>query len=558
MIISAITIENFKSIKEPVRIELKPITLLFGPNSVGKSTIIQALHYAREIILGAGPDAIYPETGGETVRLGGFANLVHNRDITKAIRFKVEFDLDDDQVDSVPFYGVQFTVEEQLKGFDEDFEYYDIITEYYRKQIENNNHPWIELIIRQDSLNEPPYTSEAIGFGDDELMRTKNSILKIQYGEPYRYYQVSLNLESPLFCLDGEENIAIALFGKPETDVNDNIDTQGNIFITKSIPYRKTYNTFLDIEWNCRIPEEQGNSFKGLEGTLTKNDALLFKKFKHIMDAAWGAHIYSLGTELRNFRYIGPLRERPDQNFLPQLPSSPSRWASGLAAWDYMSQSDDNIEIINKWLSPDYLDSGYQVVKNSYVKINIISQMYVDLTGPIDTPEHATAVSQLKQESATTRLFLKDSNNNTELLPTDVGVGISQVLPIIPLALSGVHGNRGIIAIEQPELHIHPAMQTTLGDLFIEGLAEDNNFTLLKRFLLETHSEHILLRLLRRIRENNDQTCEEDFGPDKIAIYFLEPGKNGVQATRIRVNDEGEFIDKWPRGFFNERFEELF
>ena len=49
MSISAITIENFKGIREPVRIELKPITLLFGPNSSGKSTIVQALHYAREI-----------------------------------------------------------------------------------------------------------------------------------------------------------------------------------------------------------------------------------------------------------------------------------------------------------------------------------------------------------------------------------------------------------------------------------------------------------------------------------------------------------------------------
>ena len=47
--ITAITIENFKGIKEPVRVELKPITLLFGPNSAGKSTIIHALHYAHEL-----------------------------------------------------------------------------------------------------------------------------------------------------------------------------------------------------------------------------------------------------------------------------------------------------------------------------------------------------------------------------------------------------------------------------------------------------------------------------------------------------------------------------
>lgn len=50
MIITALTIENFKGIREPVRIEFKPITLLFGANSAGKSTIIQAIHYLREIL----------------------------------------------------------------------------------------------------------------------------------------------------------------------------------------------------------------------------------------------------------------------------------------------------------------------------------------------------------------------------------------------------------------------------------------------------------------------------------------------------------------------------
>ena len=74
--ITKITLENFKSIKDRVEIDIKPITLLFGPNSAGKSTVVQALHYLKEVLrynLDPGKTSI----GGEAIDLGGFANLVH-------------------------------------------------------------------------------------------------------------------------------------------------------------------------------------------------------------------------------------------------------------------------------------------------------------------------------------------------------------------------------------------------------------------------------------------------------------------------------------------------
>jgi predicted ATPase len=71
MPISAITIENFKGIKSPVKIELRPITLLFGPNSAGKSTIVQALHYAREIFARGNLNPDKTIAGGKSVNLGG-------------------------------------------------------------------------------------------------------------------------------------------------------------------------------------------------------------------------------------------------------------------------------------------------------------------------------------------------------------------------------------------------------------------------------------------------------------------------------------------------------
>ena len=93
MSITAITIENFKAIKEPVRIELKPITLLFGPNSAGKSTIVQALHYAREILERQNVDPGKTMTGGKAIDLGGFKSLVYGQDLTRSITLRFDLDL---------------------------------------------------------------------------------------------------------------------------------------------------------------------------------------------------------------------------------------------------------------------------------------------------------------------------------------------------------------------------------------------------------------------------------------------------------------------------------
>jgi hypothetical protein len=90
MIIKALTIENFKGIREPMRVEFKPITLLFGPNSAGKSTIVQALHYVREVLERDNVDADRTAGADESFDLGGFSNLLHKHDINLPMKFKFE------------------------------------------------------------------------------------------------------------------------------------------------------------------------------------------------------------------------------------------------------------------------------------------------------------------------------------------------------------------------------------------------------------------------------------------------------------------------------------
>lgn len=115
---------------------------------------------------------------------------------------------------------------------------------------------------------------------------------------------------------------------------------------------------------------------------------------------------------------------------------------------------------------------------------------------------------------------------------------------------------RGMFLIEQPELHNHPSVEVGLGDLFVETIHQKHC-----RFILETHGEHLMLRMLRRIREMSEGELPEGVTgllPEELAVYVIERTPAGVSAKRLRISETGDFIDKWPNGFFRERSKELF
>ena len=169
----------------------------------------------------------------------------------------------------------------------------------------------------------------------------------------------------------------------------------------------------------------------------------------------------------------------------------------------------------------------------------------------------ALLVDHLEKDESLDRLdelVLIDQRTKTVVSHRDVGIGISQVLPVLVHA----YADKGrLVAIEQPEIHLHPALQAELGDVFIQSALGDQQNT----FLLETHSEHLILRILRRVRETTEGRLPPSLPPirpEDLSVLYVQPGDNGAEIIEMPVTPGGDFARPWPGGFFAERADELF
>ena len=125
---------------------------------------------------------------------------------------------------------------------------------------------------------------------------------------------------------------------------------------------------------------------------------------------------------------------------------------------------------------------------------------------------------------------------------TDVGFGVSQVLPVLTLCYYAPEGS--ILILEQPEAHLHPKAQSELADVLIDVVKNRNI-----QIILESHSEHLLLRLMRRIAEYGIE--DEGISKDLTAFHFCEIDNGNSRAEQLKVDEYGN-ISNWPPDFFGD------
>ena len=138
--------------------------------------------------------------------------------------------------------------------------------------------------------------------------------------------------------------------------------------------------------------------------------------------------------------------------------------------------------------------------------------------------------------------------NAASVLLTDVGFGVSQVLPVIVESFYVPSG--AIVIFEQPEIHLHPAVQAELADLFVDAIhARENGLPRGIQFIIESHSEHFLRRLQRRI-------AEKEITKDEAALYFVHTDRAAAKIEELDVDAFGN-IQNWPAGFFGDEMADL-
>ena len=605
-LITAIEIENFKGIGAPVRIDLRPITLLFGRNSAGKSTILHALCYAHEILSHRNVDARKTELGGDQIDLGGFRQFVHGHDLDRAVRLRFELNLESWRVPAPLLRRMTRSeyVEPELAGeFEEWIEVND--------PAKLTQTGWVEVAIMRNRFGEKPilYSYEvgvnAVPVG--RIQRDDSSSMILAF-----------NWTHPLF--DALHAKATAPTHAAVAHVSETRDSKADEWRLHHAKLLGGLNSPLP-DWDDLLYPEGDDLEYNDDIDVGGSGSTSLPRFQALVTGVLGGVGRALRDDLARLQYLGPVRELRPRTDAERDSHDQGSWSDGSAAWHLLLHRDpyadlldgDLLKDVNDWLASDErLDTGYKLRRRSSVELPAdeppVSQIRdheelfaryrngegaVDLDGFVrdvsaiivkstgENPDDAAArtrrrhaklvatidnlekghppstvkalVRAISNADVRTTLQLVTAQSGLPVRTSDVGVGISQILPVVVAALDP---NRpGITAIEQPELHVHPKMQVELGDLFAQGVDQGGIF------LIETHSEHLILRLLRRIEETHGGELPKGkpaLKPAQLSVVFVEQSNGEAKATRLRIDETGEFVDRWPRGFFEERDDELF
>jgi hypothetical protein len=549
MRISKLSLTNFKSFKETQTIEFAPVTLLFGPNSVGKSSVILALFYLQQIIARgqANPTRI---EALKSKQLGGFLSLVHGKSLSNDIVIKVELDksgligksylseaseltqaiIDDDLISLDDQAFLMPSIAENCEKL--ELEFTISWSEKLNSAKVKNYRVWCDgefLGELSSDLNQVGTSISRLNF-KHQLLRPENqsewlkSVSDTDYpvskqalesdSEPSRYV-IEYNGCNSLFQFYMEEKSHSVIRPKSYDELDEAQQKEYDPLDDFSI---------MPISVNClKVGLPELNQLMDIAGiykpdTALNADYLNYAQMQSVFSEIFVAPLDNLLGILKQSANIGPLRTVPDPNFITKSETEQKDWYDGRAAWDLLAADRSELSAnVSNWLGR--LGTGCRVYHN----------------------DDFVSASPATQEP-----FLFDENSNLTVWPSELGVGMSQVIPFV-VAANTV--KKGLIAIEQPELHIHPRIQTELGDLLTQVGSKAN-------FLIETHSEHLILRLRKRVRQTTDNELPEGFKPvknDDISIVYFEPSTEGVIAKRIKLDEDGEFTTKWPQGFFSER-----
>jgi predicted ATPase len=227
----------------------------------------------------------------------------------------------------------------------------------------------------------------------------------------------------------------------------------------------------------------------------------------------------------KRIHYLGPLRDDPRAIYaLPPVPEDTDVGTRGeFTAAVLQHHHSDIVD------SPIPGDGEYRTEKLPLREAVANWLVYMGLVDDVEAFDRGKIGTELVLRVADVRLPLD---------LTSVGVGVSQVLPSIVMGLLAPLGST--LLLEQPELHLHPKVQSILGD-FLLGMVHSG-----RQCIVESHSEYMVNRLRRRIVEAPGDTIQK-----LIQLYFVERTNGASEFRSVEPNEYGAITD-WPRGFFDQ------
>lgn len=559
-IVKSIEVKNYKAFKEGT-LHLDPFSLLIGTNSSGKSSLLKLILMLAQSNDHSVKNFITPY--GTMIDLGENKNIFFNQDVSKTLTLK--FNLDDISLqDSNNFLRRAFSISyiRLIRALDNAlfdtsslndinlirkyrnefselshnarrlFERYEVLD---LEQIKNHNDKIrkykleakknLEIIALEDLSEQEIFESEISdergSYKKDTIDITSNEAVSNIFNSVKTLYEIEKikHIKSIEFKIKLLKESLVVTFINIITDSGyisiskwnektkrSSVKIESNI-LNADILNKKSGLINKNMSFNAMSVRWRGQARSLISDRLSNNIALDGSSFIFCYLIQSITHRVRSDFFSSRINHVNPLRFNPERYFLMDKNFEQHTKISidGKQILSILDKQEDVKHEINLWLKKFDLE----------VNTN-------DITHIIQS--------------------IKITDNGLSLDITDVGFGISQILPVILMSVIAKPGQLTII--EQPEIHIHPKMQSELADFFIDQIVNKNKY-----FLIETHSEALLKRLRRRMAEHNSNN-EIGISNESVAIHYIDKRqdrRSGSQLTKVKISQSGAF--EWPKDF---------
>ncbi|MBE9469239.1 MAG: AAA family ATPase [Bacteroidetes bacterium] len=512
----AIRIENLKSLKDTGQIPLKSMNILLGPNNSGKSTFLRVFPLLKQSIevRTKGPILWY----GDYVDFGNYATDVHKGASEIVFHFDVI-----------------------IKGSKRKILYYYNRTPNFVE--DKNIH--IKTCIKEN--NDTTYINKLILSFDDQIIdigftaKGKVATLKVNESNFNSYcdnlrtintiglfprIRELLKSEEPIDVFGSHYRQGILFFNqfykllKSKNRKNTSDNTIRRLLIKLGIGSKnEVLKNIFDNTISLKYLQKQIANWNTFDKDFIDfNDLLIATRISSILDYIE----HYIVNSIMNFSYVAPLRATAQRYYRRQdLAISEVDFQGQNLAMFIDNMSTKILENFQSWVSEHFGFYPYTKSSEGHISLRII-----------------------------------DSISKEDYNIADRGFGYSQILPVITLLWSVVTSenkifrrdrieiNSKILAIEQPELHLHPKLQAQLTHAFLAAIKLAKKRGIILKLIIETHSQTIVNTLGHEIAEKN-------FSPEDASIVLFEnnQSKSCCSVNLVHYNKEG-YLENWPIGFF--------